>query len=288
LLQASTDHLNRGTALEAQGNLQGAIAEYRQAVQSNHTNALAYDRLGMLLTRTGQQSEGVQNLQKAVCYDESQASYRQHLSSAESTGGGAVTPFLQYQFNVFHNPADYSYRLQLASLLRQRGDDDDAAAEEWAAQQMRPPDGGPFYAMMRDRLLNDWTADFELTNPVSHVRSRTRLTLRRLDSCVLSWNALTETLNTRSPVVKSFTETVNLKLMRLQDIGVAGGGQVNFSNNATKDAVTESFVVQVDYAYQLQWHRWHPLFAMLQSPSFQEANALVPLLRNLVNSCQAQ
>jgi len=88
-------------------------------VQANHTNALAYDRVGTLLVRTGQQAEGIQNLQKAVCYDKSQALYRQHLSSAASAGGAGVPPLLQYQFNVFHNPADYSYRLQLATALRQ-------------------------------------------------------------------------------------------------------------------------------------------------------------------------
>jgi tetratricopeptide (TPR) repeat protein len=284
-LQASTDHLNRGSALEAQSNLQGAIAEYRQAVQANHTNALAYDRLGMLLVRTGQQAEGIQNLQKAVCYDESQASYRQHLASAANTVGVAVAPLLQYQFNVFHNPADYSYRMQLATALRQRGDSDDAAAQEWAAEQLQPPDGGTLYATLRDRLMHDWAADFEQTNPVSNVRSRTRLTLHRLDSCILSWNALTEALNTPKPVVKSFTYTVDLRRMRPQDISVTGGSQIDFSN-ASHDAVTSSLVVQIDYAYNGRWQQTHPLFALLQVPSFPEANALVPLFRNLVNSCQ--
>jgi len=286
-LQASTDHLNRGSTLEAQDNLQGAIAEYRQAVQASHINAMAYDRLGMLLVRTGQQSEGIQNLQKAVCYDQSQPSYRQHLSSATGTSGSAVAPVLQYQFNVYHSPADYSYRLQLASALRQTGNADDAAVQEWAAQQLQAPDGGAAYALLRSRLLNDWAGDFEQTNPVSNVRKRTHLTLRRLDSCVLSWNTLTESLNTSSPGITSVTDTINLQRMRQQDIQEAGGGGVILHNGADHQAVTESFIVQIDYAYQLHWKQWRPLFAILQSPSFQEANALIPLLRDVTTSCQA-
>jgi tetratricopeptide (TPR) repeat protein len=285
-LQASTDHLNNGGALEAQGNLRGAIAEYRQAVQANHTNALAYDRLGTLLVRTGQHAEGIQNLQKAVCYDESQASYRQHLSSATSSGGGTVHLLLQSQFNVFHNPADYSYHLQLAAALRQKGDADDAVAQEWAAEQMRPPDGGPLYATLRNRLMNDWAADFEQTNPISNVRSRTRVTLRRLDSCVLSWNTLTEALNTPTQGMKSFTETVDLRRIRPHDIFVTGGNQINFSNTSSRDAITESLVVQINYLYNPVL-RTRPMFAWMQAPSFPEANALVPLLRDLVNSCSS-
>lgn len=143
-----------------------------------------------------------------------------------------------------------------------------------------------FNAPLRDRLINDWIADFDLTNPVSNVRSRTRLTLRRLDSCVLSWNSQTETLNTASPVVKSFTYTVDLRRMKSQGVTVTGGGQLDFSNT-TRDAVTSSFVFQVNYRYNGGQEN-RPSFALLQAPSFPEANALVPLLRSLVNSCQAR
>lgn len=283
-LQASTDHLNNGKALEAQGNTQAAVAEYIQAVQSNHTNAMAYDRLGLLLVQSGHHAEGVQNLQKAVCYDASQDAYRQHLSNAvrmSATSSGVLQP----SFNVFHNPGDYSYRLELANALLQAGDADEAAVQQWAAQQMQPADGGPTYATLRDRLINDWQQDLNDTNPVSNVRSRTHLTLRRLDSCVLSWNARTETLNTSSPTIKSSTDTVDLRRVKSQDISLTGGNQVALSNS-TRDAIKSSLVVQVDYAYVGKWNQTQPLFALLRLPTYQEADAMVPLLRNLANSCQ--
>jgi tetratricopeptide (TPR) repeat protein len=284
-MQASTDHFNRGNAFESQGNIQEAIVEYLQAVQSNRTNATAYDRLGLLLVRTGQRAEGIKNLQKAVCYDGSQDAYRQHLSSAVRASSGPTPGVVQPLFNVFHNPGDYSYRLQLSTALRQSGDTDEAAVQQWAAEQMRPPDGGPVYATVRDRLISDWVVDFDDTNPISNVRSRTRLTLRRLDSCMLSWNARTEALNTSSPTVKSFTDTVDLRRIKPQDISLTGGNQVALSNS-NRDAIKSSLVVQVDYAYVGKWNQTQPLFALLRAPTYQEADALVPLLRNLANSCQ--
>src|SRR5262249_50736017 len=128
--------------------------------------------------------------------------------------------------------------------------------------------------------------DSELTNPVSNVHTRTHVTLRRLDSCVLSWNTRTESLNTADRAVQSVTDTVDLRRMMPEDIRPVVG-KVGFSNNQTHDAVTESIVVQRNYAYQMQWQQWHPLFAQMQAPTLAEANALVPILRNLVNSCRA-
>jgi len=275
-LQASTDHFNHGSTLEAQGNLQAAIDEYRQAVQANHTNALAYDHLGLLLVRIGQQSEGIQNLQKAVCYDESHSSYRQHLSSA------SIAPVPKYELKIFHNPGDFSYRLLLANAMRQQGDVDDADAQEWAANQMRPPDGGYIYVGLQKMLMNDWAEDSEQT-----VSSRTHLTLRRLDTCVLSWNELTEALNGPVPRVESLTYTVNLQRIKQQDIS-ATGNQVKFSNTGNQDAVTRLRVVQVNYVFSGRWRQTKPAFAPMKVPTNSEANTLSELFRALAEFCQAQ
>jgi tetratricopeptide (TPR) repeat protein len=285
--QESTNHLNQGSALEGSGNLSAAIAEYRQAVQANRTNAQAYDRLGILLVRTGQTTEGVTQLEKAVCFDASQASYRQDLASAQqATTSNPTSNFRQYQSDIFHNPTDYSSRLKLAAVLRQRGDPDGAAVQEWAAAQLAPPDGGPLYAAMRSRLNLDWAADSIQTNPVSNVQSRTRVTLRRLDSCVLSWNVLNESLNTASQTVKSFTYTVDLRRMRPQDIYLFGGNIVDLSNT-DRESITSSLVVQVNYKYLGSWQSYEPLFTQMSFATFAEATAVVGSIRDIVNSCHS-
>ena len=61
--------------------------------------------------------------------------------------------------------------------------------------------------------------------------------------------------------------------------------QVNPSNTSP-DAITSSLVVQIDYACGERWQQTRPLFALPLAPSFPEANALAPLLRNLVDSAR--
>jgi tetratricopeptide (TPR) repeat protein len=286
-IQDSTNHLNRGITLEAGGYSSGAITEYRQAVQANHTNAQAYDRLGTLLVKTGQTTDGVAQLKKAVCYDTSQATYRQHLSSAQQGTSNAPSPFLQYQSDVFHNPGSYTSHLQLAVILRQRGDFDDAAVHEWAADQLTPPDGGALYAAMRTRVTQDWAADFDQTNPISNVRTRTRVTLRRLDSCVLSWNELTETLNTAQQTMKSSTNTVDLRRLKPQNVSLIGGTMVSLSD-PDRVSITSSFVARVQFKYPGRWMSSRPLFAQLPFATPAEASALVGPIRSIVSSCQSQ
>jgi tetratricopeptide (TPR) repeat protein len=286
-LQDSTNHLNRGIDFEAKGKFAAAIAEYQQAVQANHTNAQAYDRLGMLLVKTGQRTEGVTQLKKAVCIDSSQASFRGDLASAQTTTAGPASTMMQRQSDVFHNPADPSGRRQLAALLRQSGDTDGAATQEWAAAQLTPPEGGPLYAALRKRLNQDWDTDVYETNPVSNVKSRKRVTLRRLDSCVLAWNELSETLNTSSKIIKSFTYTVNLGRINSQTVSLTGGNNIHFPN-PDQAAVTSSLVVQVDYAYSGPWRSTNPLFALLPAPKFAEANGLLAPIREIINSCHSQ
>jgi hypothetical protein len=82
-----------------------------------------------------------------------------------------------------------------------------------------------------------------------------------------------------------WTELNSVDLSPLHASTVTGGNQVSLSNS-NRDAIKSSLVVQVDYAYVGKWNQTQPLFALLRAPTYQEADALVPLLRNLANSCQ--
>jgi len=281
-IQDSNDHFNRGGSLQSRGDLTGAIVEYRAAIQSNHTNAAAYDRLGQALLAQGQAGEGVAQLQKAVCYD-NQPTYQQHLTTARQPAGGGPTAAIgTLQTAVFQNPESVASRLALAAELRRNGDADDAAVQEWAATQITPPDGGALYADLRGRLNEDWALDIDETNPVSNVKSRTHFELRRLDSCVLSWNESSNVLNTGMQTLKSFTHTVNLSLISPDSV-TSFGDKINFKP-PNKAALTDTLLVQVQYAYQ-PLSTMHPLFAMLPVGSVAEVNRLLTPMRAIVSAC---
>jgi hypothetical protein len=74
--------------------------------------------------------------------------------------------------------------------------------------------------------------------------------------------------------------------MKPANISVTGGNQVNLSNSA-QDAVTSSLVVQVNYAYNLHWSQTRPLFALLQTSNFSDANLVGVDLREVASACQA-
>jgi hypothetical protein len=77
---------------------------------------------------------------------------------------------------------------------------------------------------------------------------------------------------------------VNLKLIKPDTITPIGDDKVNFKD-PDKIAITDTLLVQVQYAYQpLSVSR--PLFAMLPVGSFAEVNRLLAPIRDIVTACQ--
>jgi tetratricopeptide (TPR) repeat protein len=281
-IQDSNSHFNRGSALQSQGDVSGAIVEYQAAIQSNHTNPAAYDGLGQALLAQGRTGEAVAQLQKAVCYD-NQPTYRQHLASVQQGGGSSPTGALgTLQSTVFQNPESVAGRLALAQEFRRNGDADDADVQEWAAAQIAPPDGGSLYADLRSRLNADWAADIDETNPVSNVKSRTHFELRRLDTCVLSWNESSNMLNTGAQTLRSFTYTVNLDQIT-PDVVTSWGTKINFKP-PNKAALTSTLLIQYQYAYQ-PLNVSHPLFVMLPVGSVAETNSALASILTIISAC---
>ena len=87
VVQDSNVHLERGGNYAAAQNWPNAIAEYREAVRLNYNNAVAFDRLGVALTRSGQALEGVQQIKKAICIDKTKPGFRGDLGSADLSVG---------------------------------------------------------------------------------------------------------------------------------------------------------------------------------------------------------
>ena len=114
-----------------------AIAEYQQAVHANPTNAKAYDRLGVVLTKTGQAQLGVQNIKHAICLDPSRQEhlgFRADLASAYSAGGAPNAAVNEYQLAIFWSgPQNPQLRRDLATVLNQIGQSNAAQMQTWGA-----------------------------------------------------------------------------------------------------------------------------------------------------------
>jgi tetratricopeptide (TPR) repeat protein len=135
--QDSDRHLSAGLDYESNQNWGMAIAEYREAVRTNPTNANAYDRLGVVLAKTGQAQFGVDNIKHAICLDTSppkHPGFRADLASAYSASGALNAAVNEYQLAIFWSgPQNPQLRRDLAAVLNQMGQSDAANMQTWAA-----------------------------------------------------------------------------------------------------------------------------------------------------------
>src|SRR5574341_616109 len=68
-IDEAQSHVVVGEMLRARGDLEGAIAEYREAIQISPTTANAYYRLGRAFHTQGRLDEAIQHYQEALRHD---------------------------------------------------------------------------------------------------------------------------------------------------------------------------------------------------------------------------
>ena len=66
------------TALRAKGDLDGAIAEYREALRLNPNNALAHNGLGFALEKKGDLRGALEEYRAATALDPKNANFKQN------------------------------------------------------------------------------------------------------------------------------------------------------------------------------------------------------------------
>jgi tetratricopeptide (TPR) repeat protein len=137
--QDSDRHFSAGFGYESAQNWVMAVGEYREAVRINPANADALDRLGVVLTKTGQAQLGVAQIKHAICLDTSKPpkhlSYRADLASAYLASGALNAAVNEYQLAIFWSgPQNPQLRRDLATVLNQLGQSDEARMQTWGAQ----------------------------------------------------------------------------------------------------------------------------------------------------------
>lgn len=283
-------HYARGQAYEQAGKWTEAAAEYREATRLDFTKPLAFERLGIALTKIGQANEAVKQFKRAVCLDQSNDTFRRDLASALEKSGGASQAIVEYQHALYADPNSVTLHRDLAAAYRSQGDEESAKAEEFAVRELTPPDGGATYAQLRQHLLSDWSLAWSQTHANGYYR--TRWTLGRLDDCVLSWTENREATNSGQWSVEKHGVTIKLGQMKpenLRVINISPTGWTLAFDDPGKIAVTTMLGAQLPSGRMLL-----PTVAKSGSAwlsglwTSEEANQLLQIARRVVGECAAR
>src|SRR5262249_1943963 len=109
-------HYNLGIALANKGEADGAIACFRNVIALDPKSAQAQNILGILLQDKGQVDEAIACFRKALALDPKDANARGHLAKAERLAA-ARDKFAAFQ-NGTYTPATPSERLDLVEWRR--------------------------------------------------------------------------------------------------------------------------------------------------------------------------
>ena len=131
-------HNNLGTALAQKGNLNGAIAEFRQAVRLKPDDPEAHNNLGTALAQKGNMDGAIAEFRQALRLKSDYPEAHNHLGTALAYKGdldGAIAEYrealrLKPDFTIAHN--------NLGITLVRKGDLDGAIAEYREALRLKP------------------------------------------------------------------------------------------------------------------------------------------------------
>jgi tetratricopeptide (TPR) repeat protein len=121
-------HTNLGAALRAKGDVDGAIAAYRDAIKHDPTDAYAHNNLGNALRAKGDLDGAVAAYRQAIRHDPTDADMHANLGDALTAKGDLDGAIAAYKEAVRHNPRFAHAHTNLGVVLKVRGDVDGAIA----------------------------------------------------------------------------------------------------------------------------------------------------------------
>jgi len=110
-------HYNLGNVLRQKGKMDEAIAQYREAVQSNPSYGKAHNNLGIALRQQGNVDEAIAQFQAALQIMPDNESIHFNLARAFLQKGSNGEAIVQYQLALQIAPADIEVQNNLAWLL---------------------------------------------------------------------------------------------------------------------------------------------------------------------------
>jgi protein O-mannosyl-transferase len=121
-------HYNLGIALNKQGDTDGAIVHYRQALELRSSYAEAHYNLGRLLVQEGQLDEAITHYEKALEISPGDADSHNNLGAALFASGRVDEAIAHYRKALVTQPDRADASCNLASALLSKNDLDGAIA----------------------------------------------------------------------------------------------------------------------------------------------------------------
>ncbi len=137
-------HYNWGTELDKQGDISGAMAAYRRAVEVSPEFAQAYNNLGVLLERTGDRAGAFLAYRRAMELDSSYATVRYNYAGALKGSGDIAGAIRECRAALALQPYLTQARRNLARLYLET-DNIKAAIEEYRAGLALEPDNAELH-----------------------------------------------------------------------------------------------------------------------------------------------
>jgi tetratricopeptide (TPR) repeat protein/transglutaminase-like putative cysteine protease len=137
---AAADHFRRGWELHEKGDLDGAIGEYRAALQLNPNDAQTHSNLGLVLKGKGDMDGAIAEYRAALQLNPNDAQTHSHLGVALKNKGDLDGAITEYRAGLGLKPDDADTHYNLGNALRLKGDLDAAIAEYRAALWLEPDD----------------------------------------------------------------------------------------------------------------------------------------------------
>ncbi|HWX23235.1 MAG TPA: tetratricopeptide repeat protein [Candidatus Binatia bacterium] len=133
-------HGNLGNALQRQGLLSEALAEYRAVLRLKPDDVNTLNGLGSLLMNLGSVDQAIALFQQALRQMPEFAEAHNNLAFALQKQGRLDEAAHEYEAALRTNPDDYRIRLNLAALLLKQGKVEPTIAQLRAALRSRPDD----------------------------------------------------------------------------------------------------------------------------------------------------
>jgi tetratricopeptide (TPR) repeat protein len=196
---------NLGIILSRRGDVDGAMTLFQKTLALRPDDALACNNLGLVLCQQGRMDEGIDEFQKAVSILPGNAVFRDNLGKAFLAKGQQREAMIQFQKVLDNNPLEPKANYHLGIVLFQTGRVDEAMAHFEKALENHPD-----FADAWDSL--DHTAWLLATSPEASLRNgpKALALARQLDRLSGGKNpALLDTLAAAYAESGQFSEAVD-------------------------------------------------------------------------------
>jgi Flp pilus assembly protein TadD len=187
--QEGTAHLNLATALEAAGQLNGAIASYKRATELSPTNVQFHHSLARGFARNGDCDEAIVSLKDALKLAPKNGELHRDFGMSLQRKGKLNEAIAAFRESVALEPANANYHRVLTDALRGKGDLNGVIAEYTEIVKRDPNSAKACYELGIARgnagLLKEATADFKKAQQLAadnpQLSTQTTAALKRVE-----------------------------------------------------------------------------------------------------------